>query len=177
MPRRNFTLSRPLRHLTSAIAFATLTLALSLSAHAQAETVIYSFVSPGHDGHTPYAAVVFDSVGNLYGATYLGGTHNFGTVYELSPVSGGGWVETVLHSFTGGLDGANPQAPLIIDASGNLYGTTILGGSSSQGTVFELSPSPAAGMKPFFIPSATAWTEQTPPERSCSIPPEICTAP
>jgi uncharacterized repeat protein (TIGR03803 family) len=146
MHRHDFSLARELsHHLTLTIALAILTLALSLSSYAQTETVIYSFVAPGHDGHTPYAAVVFDSAGNLYGTTYLGGTHNFGTVYELSPVSGGGWVETVLHSFTGGLDGGNPQAPLILDASGNLYGTTILGGSSSQGTVFELSPVTGGG--------------------------------
>jgi uncharacterized repeat protein (TIGR03803 family) len=63
-----------------------------------------------------------------------------GTVFELTPGSSG-WTEGVLYSFQGGSDGLSPQAGLIFDAGGNLYGTTALGGIGSQGTVFELSPS------------------------------------
>jgi uncharacterized repeat protein (TIGR03803 family) len=78
-----------------------------------------------------------DAAGNLYGTTYQGGTGKLGVVYRVSP-SGH---ETVLHTFTGTPDGANPYAGLIADSSGNLYGTTYLGGSDSKGTVYKLSTS------------------------------------
>ena len=99
------------------------------------ESVLYSFAS-GSDGATPSAKVVFDSAGNLYGTTSTGGTGSVGTVFELSP-SGSGWTETVLHSFSG-TDGSTPLGELVLDASGNLYGTTFTGGSQNVGTVFEL---------------------------------------
>jgi len=88
---------------------------------------------------------VADKAGNLYGTTYQGGTNNLGTVFELT-LSGGVWTETLLHSFAGDAtgDGEYPvQSPLVIDAAGNLYGTTEYGGSTSCncGTVFELSKS------------------------------------
>jgi uncharacterized repeat protein (TIGR03803 family) len=103
------------------------------------ETVLYSFTG-GVDGADPYyAGVIFDSSGNLYGTTTGGGTSNFGTVFELTP-SGGGWSETVLHSFAGGKDGQSPYAGLTFDAAGNLYGTTYEGGVFGDGTVFELKP-------------------------------------
>lgn len=103
-----------------------------------AETVIYSFTG-GADGANPYFAdVIFDASGNLYGTTVGGGTHNLGTVFELSP-TGSGWSESVLYSFSGGMDGANPYAGLLLDTAGNLYGTTYGGGAYSVGTVFELT--------------------------------------
>ena len=96
------------------------------------------------------AGLIFDAAGNLYGTTYTGGTYNDGTVFELSPSAGGGWSETVLHSFDpDGSDGLFPQSGLIFDAAGNLYGTTIGGGTYDYGTVFELSPTPGGG-----------WTER-----------------
>ena len=110
------------------------------------ETLLYSFNDNGSDGTYPYAGLVFDSAGNLYGTTYSGGVYNYGSVFELSPHGGGGWTETVLHSFDfQSRDGINPEAGLILDASGNLYGTTSYWGSSSYGTAFELSPNGRGG--------------------------------
>ncbi len=99
------------------------------------ETVLYSFAG-GSDGSNPYASLVFDSAGNLYGTTYAGGSNNLGTVFKITP-SG---AETVLHTFGSGNDGAAPYAGLVMDSSGNLYGTTSVGGSSSHGTVFKITP-------------------------------------
>jgi uncharacterized repeat protein (TIGR03803 family) len=110
------------------------------------ETVLYSFqhyYSP--DGANPYNGVIFDAAGNLYGTTIYGGVSNqtrlqYGTVFELSPSTGGGWTETVLHSFGKGTDGRYPRCSLVSDAAGNIYGTTQGGGIYGYGTVFELSP-------------------------------------
>ena len=118
------------------------------------ENVIYEFGSRTHDGATPYSPLIFDANGNLYGTTELGGTSSQGTVFELSPVAGGGWTETILHNFGSVTsDGHHPIAGLLMDDNGNLFGTTYLGGSSNSctmqgkpsscGTVYELSP--AAG--------------------------------
>jgi uncharacterized repeat protein (TIGR03803 family) len=102
------------------------------------ETVLYSFTG-GSDGAYPLSYVIFDSGGNLYGTAIDGGTNGYGAVFELSP-SGTSWTETVLYSFCSQpscADGANPLNGLIMDAAGNLYGTT--NGSVAEGTVFELS--------------------------------------
>ncbi|MGA2370950.1 MAG: choice-of-anchor tandem repeat GloVer-containing protein [Candidatus Korobacteraceae bacterium] len=109
------------------------------------ETVLYGF-SGGSDGGVPFSPVVFDQAGNLYGTTYVGGSNNSGTVYKLVP-SGGNWTESVLHNFTGGNDGSDPEAGVTFDNAGNLYGTTYYGGSGIYGTVFQLTP------------SGSAWTE------------------
>lgn len=97
---------------------------------------IYSFTSSDNE---PLGNLILDSAGNVYGTT--SGTSPFGSgngaVFELSP-SSSGWTEQVLHSFTGGSDGAHPYAGLIMDRAGNLYGTTEQGGSSNYGTVFKL---------------------------------------
>jgi len=103
------------------------------------ESLLYSFAG-GTDGATPYAGVTFDAKGNLYGTTYSGGASSAGTVFQLSPSSGGTWTESVLYSFTGGSDGANPEAGLIFDPSGNLYGATSYGGASADGVVYKLTP-------------------------------------
>ena len=112
-----------------------------------AQTVLYNFTGNG-DGGQPSGGLLFDSVGNLYGTTNFGGNANCsqgcGTVFKLTPNSGG-WTETVLYSFTGGSDGREPSARLLIDSSNNLYGTTLLGGnigsvcSAGCGTVFKLT--------------------------------------
>jgi uncharacterized repeat protein (TIGR03803 family) len=100
------------------------------------ETVLYSFAG-GSDGKYPYAGVILDSEGNVYGTTYQGGASNDGTVFKVN-ASGG---ESVLHSFTGGTtDGCNPGSGLIFDSQGNLYGDTQLCGASNYGTVFEVTP-------------------------------------
>ena len=114
-------------------------------------TVLYGF--PASDGHGPGAGPTFDSAGNLYGTTTSGGLPEAGTVYELSPAGNGVWTEKLLYSFYGGNDGATPYSNIVIDSSGNLFGTTKYGGggsSSGFGTVFELQPPAAAG---------GAWTE------------------
>lgn len=99
-------------------------------------TVLYSFLgADSGDGAVPYGALVRDSSGNLYGTTMVGGLNNDGTVFKLDPTGS----ETVLYSFgSQNGDGQEPWAGLVMDASGNFYGTTAFGGSSSNGTVFKL---------------------------------------
>jgi hypothetical protein len=147
------------------------TVILSLASAASAEwkeKVLYSFQSDP-DGATPVGAVVFDKAGNLYGTTRNGGASSChsvqqcGTVYQLAPPAkqGGPWTETVLYIFKGNTsnDGASPYGGLVIDAAGNLYGTTGYGGTGNCtvlgilmgcGTVFEMSPPKQKGGK---------WTE------------------
>ena len=107
------------------------------------ETVLHNFTNDGHDGTHPFGQLVFDGQGNLYGTTYRGGAHDFGTVFELSPAQGGSWTESILHNFSTVAnvgDGSFPEAGLIFDGQGNLYGTTYGGGTHGSGTVFELTP-------------------------------------
>ena len=155
------------------------------------ESVLYEFGSKSDDGANPYDAVIFDANGNLYGTTSKGGTRNRGTVFELTPTKSGPWTETILHSF-GSItsDGENPIAGLAIDASGNLYGTTLGGGTVSAcklsgnpypcGTVYELSPVTGGnwtysiihdfsdvGDGYFPIGRRDAWTERLSLRRSC----------
>jgi uncharacterized repeat protein (TIGR03803 family) len=100
------------------------------------ETVLYSFTG-STDGGSPEAGLIRDAKANLYGTTYLGGSSSAGTVFKLDPTG----QETVLYSFTGGADGANPsEGSLIRDSAGNLYGTTPQGGASDFGVVFKLDP-------------------------------------
>ena len=107
------------------------------------ELVLYN-LGDGTEPSLPYAGLIEDSEGNFYGTTELGGANNQGTVFELSPASSGGWTATVLYSFGGEPDGAQPHGGLLLDSTGNLYGTTNFGGSTncSQGcgTVFKLAP-------------------------------------
>jgi uncharacterized repeat protein (TIGR03803 family) len=97
------------------------------------ETVLYSFTGSA-DGGGPTAGLIFDSAGNLYGTGSYGGPSGGGVVFKLD-TSGH---ETVLYSFTGGADGGVPYASVIRDSAGNLYGTTINGGSSAHGVVFKV---------------------------------------
>jgi uncharacterized repeat protein (TIGR03803 family) len=109
------------------------------SSGSYSEKVLHSFTNSGGDGLYPYAGVIMDASGNLYGTTYEGGNSGYGTVFELVN-SSGTYSEKVLHSFaSSGPDGAYTQAGLIMDASGNLYGTTLAGGTSGVGTVFEVT--------------------------------------
>jgi uncharacterized repeat protein (TIGR03803 family) len=107
------------------------------------EKIIHSF-SGTPDGSSPQAGLAFDAAGNLYGTTVEGGSNGAGAVFELSPTSGGGWSESVIHSFSGA-DGSEPYAPPTVDAAGNLYGTTCFGGADTVGTVFKLSPQSGGG--------------------------------
>jgi uncharacterized repeat protein (TIGR03803 family) len=127
---------------------------LSPSGGSWTETLIYPFKGGSGDGATPYSPLVFDAQGNFYGTTYNAGA-GFGAVYEFSPVAGGYWFQTILYVFQGRHDGGSPIAGVVLDAAGNLYGTTTAGGNANCGTagcgtVFELSPT-----------SGGAWTETT----------------
>ncbi len=119
------------------------------------ETVLYSFTGGG-DGRIPFGGLVFDDVGNLYGATGGGCFSGCGVVFELSPpiTAGSPWTESVLHSFSGAGngDGSTPGGALIRDGSGNLYGVTGSGSAEQNspcnlgcGTVFQLSPPTTSG--------------------------------
>jgi uncharacterized repeat protein (TIGR03803 family) len=119
------------------------------------ETILHNF-DGGVDGAAPASVLIVDSAGNLYGTTSAGGNAECGgtgcgTVFELSPQSGGSWKETVLYAFcslSGCTDGERPLAgPLVRDSAGNLYGTTVFGGRSQNcngvgcGTIFKLDAS------------------------------------
>jgi uncharacterized repeat protein (TIGR03803 family) len=129
------------------------------------QNTIYSFNGGSSDGGYPYAKMVMDSSGALYGTTTSGGLlaancppSGCGTVFRLvPPPSGtGAWTESILHFFTGGGDGAYPIGGLVIDKNGALYGTTngggVGGGQCGCGTVFQLIPPSTEG---------GAWTENT----------------
>jgi uncharacterized repeat protein (TIGR03803 family) len=90
---------------------------------------LYTFKGDPKDGQHPIAGVIRDTQGNLYGTTDWGGPSNDGTVFKVTP-SG---VETVLHGFTGGTDGQNPYSSVVLDAEGNLYGTTLYCGAFGKG--------------------------------------------
>jgi len=98
------------------------------------------------DGANPAGGLTRDGAGNLYGTTVYGGYQNTGSVFELTP--GGTWTFTQLHYFTCCTDGDAPQGGVVLDSSGNLYGTTVWGGTGdsacgplSCGIVFKLTPS------------------------------------
>jgi len=112
------------------------------------ESIIDNFDTYGSiDGVTPMSGLIFDPAGNLYGMTSGGGLYSEGLVFKLTPSSGGQWTETILHNFGGTVngqsDGVNPQSGLILDSAGNIYGTTVEGGTAGLtygGVVFELTP-------------------------------------
>lgn len=114
---------------------------LSPAGQGWAETVIYSFQNNAKDACKPYAGLIFDAAGNLYGTTY--GGNGVGTVFELSPVGNGWWPEKLLSGF-GESYGAYPIVSLTFDSAGNLYGTAVEGGTGNCtdgcGTVFQLTP-------------------------------------
>jgi uncharacterized repeat protein (TIGR03803 family) len=124
-----------LRALSMALAFTIVLLpALAAAPAGQAQTykVLHRFTG-GADGGRPYAGLIRDAGGDLYGTTYSGGGSKYGTVFKVA----GDGKETVLYSFTGSPDGAAPSAGLIRDPAGDLYGTTVDGGASDVGTVFK----------------------------------------
>jgi uncharacterized repeat protein (TIGR03803 family) len=110
------------------------------------EKVLHSFNLDGKDGASPYAGLILDSAGNLYGTTQEGGTgagcyRGCGIVFELIPGKNGAWTRKILHNFNlDGVDGEDPIGGLIFDKNGNLYGTTASGGAYGVGTVYELTP-------------------------------------
>jgi uncharacterized repeat protein (TIGR03803 family) len=113
----------------------------SVRVHAQTFTTLYTFAD-GADQGFPKSGLIFDGQGNLYGTNEGTSRFNFGTVFEVSPVSS---TLNTLYTFLGGDDGGSPQASLVFDSLGNLYGTTDDGGGAGYGTVFELSPNGSGG--------------------------------
>ena len=111
------------------------------------ENVLHTYTGP--DGSGPQTEnLVFDSSGNIYGTTGGGGLYNSGTAFQLTPSGGGGYTESILHSFGNGTDGRDPLAGIVFDTAGNIYGTTERGGTGSPqdchgscGTVYQLMPS------------------------------------
>lgn len=99
------------------------------------ETVLHNFAGAPGDGNSPYAALVVDGTGNLYGTTWIGGVNGHGTVFKVDSAGN----ETLLHSFSGS-DGSQIYGGLVSDTAGNLYGTALFGGINNNGTVFKLTP-------------------------------------
>jgi uncharacterized repeat protein (TIGR03803 family) len=115
-------------------------LATAGSARAQSFQLLHTFAGRP-DGELPYAGLVRDGAGNLYGTTAEGGVSGCGTVFKMAR-AGSGWIEHSLYSFGCGTDGVGPYAPVVIGPDGNLYGTTEFGGDNENGIVFKLSPPP-----------------------------------
>jgi uncharacterized repeat protein (TIGR03803 family) len=111
------------------------------------ETVLHSFRGGDRDGANPRGSLIMDATGNLYGTTTYGGPSNSGCVFKLAPDG----TETVLHFFTGGsADGALPQAGLLTDKTGNLYGVTYGGGADDYGTIFKIAADGTEAVLYFF---------------------------
>src|SRR5579863_7718531 len=121
------------RVLVFAFALGLATAAIPLS-QGQTFSVVHSFTG-GSDGGYPLAGFTIDAAGSQYGTTTAGGASGLGTVFKITTKG----KEIVLHSFAGGTDGANPESSLVMDAAGDLYGTTNGGGASGAGTVFKIT--------------------------------------
>ena len=103
------------------------------------EQMIYFFQN-GNDGSTPDSLLIIDPAGNLYGMTQFGGFESCGTVFKLSPKTGGTWSKHTLHEFTGDPDGCGPFLNMVRDSVGNFYGVTEGGGSMDNGAIFQITP-------------------------------------
>ncbi|MGA3213323.1 MAG: choice-of-anchor tandem repeat GloVer-containing protein, partial [Terriglobales bacterium] len=160
-------------------------------------TVLYTFTG-GSDGALPFAGVVLDSAGNLYGTTLLGGNSTAtncvgnidgsgfppgcGVVFKLTPSSSTPWTETVLYAFTGSSDGLGPFSGVVFDSSGNLYGETALGGNTSAscalgktalqlgcGVVFKLTPKSSAPWTESILYTFGGGSDGGAPERGLTL--------
>jgi uncharacterized repeat protein (TIGR03803 family) len=127
------------------------------------ELVLHSF-GLDSDGTNPYSDLVPDGHGGFYGTTSTGGAGGLGTVFELTPNSGGaGWRETIIHSFSSsgvGTDGASPYDGVLLDSSGNLYGATAWGGSHNLGNIFELTKNADGTWSETILYNFTGGTDQ-----------------
>lgn len=146
---------KTIRFLLTGLSVAAITFSLAARSQAQTESILFTFTG-ATTGQVPNSGLVSDASGNLYGVTYEGGkqtrycpnSSGCGFAFELSPNGSGGYNETIIWTFDDGPDGGNPRGNLIMDAAGNLYGVTILGGyrnkvcnsGSGCGVVYELSP-------------------------------------
>jgi uncharacterized repeat protein (TIGR03803 family) len=116
---------------------------LSFSGGSWTITNSYTFGQNNGDTCGPYGSLVTDGAGNFYGTTYCDGANGLGSVFKLT-LTGGGFTYTDLHDFAGS-DGANPESSVVIDSSGNLYGTASMGGTGTActggcGVVWEITP-------------------------------------
>ena len=105
------------------------------------ETVLHRFQGP--DGSNPITGLIFDAKGNLYGTTQLGGAHNEGTIFQLTPTGNGRWKHTILYDFPKFRNGGGPVTTMLFDKAGNLYGTAAGGNmlcSGGCGVVYKLTP-------------------------------------
>lgn len=110
------------------------------------ETVLYRFTGLDGDGGAPYSGnLIFDRAANIYGTTEAGGAHTWGSVFEMNPSPGGGWTLNVIYSFSivGEQGFGVPHTGVIMDQSGNLYGTTIWENNYADGVIYQLAPSPS----------------------------------
>ena len=106
------------------------------------ESVLYSFQGEA-DGNGPWGNLIFDRSGNIYGTTYAGGVQNGygnGTVFKLTPGTGGHWTETVIARLPGGAGGSIVPGGVVMDSAGNIYGTAQNGGAYGYGVVWEITP-------------------------------------
>jgi uncharacterized repeat protein (TIGR03803 family) len=111
-------------------------------------TTLYDFGAVGGDSDQPWGPLTMDLSGNLYGTSLYGGTKNLGTVFRLTPPTTGTglWSNSILHSFSGGVSGCEPEGNVILDGRGRLYGqTTSCGGTSNNGLIFRLTPPTGSG--------------------------------
>lgn len=105
------------------------------------QSVLYNFTG-GNDGSGPGAGLSFDGNGNLYGMTPTGGAFGLGVIYQLKPGPNDSWQFNVIHTFTGGIDGATGSAGRLLLDGGNFYGVATVGGAHGKGTAFKLTPNP-----------------------------------
>jgi len=103
------------------------------------EKTLHTFGALG-DGERPFSGLTPDAAGNLYGTTYIGGTHGAGCVYRMHPGTGGSWSENIVYSFTGSMDGNAPGVGVTLGNGGVFYGATSSGGSAQMGVVYALKP-------------------------------------
>ncbi len=129
-------------------------------------TVLYNFTAQ-NDGAIPYGTLTIDASGNLYGTTYTAGSGGSGTVFELSPTAGGPYTFQALYSFDGSV-GANPYSGVVLDAQGDIFGTTYNGGGNQLGTVYKLQKS-ASGYMPIDLYDFTGNQDGANPEGGLCI--------
>jgi uncharacterized repeat protein (TIGR03803 family) len=141
------------------------------------ERILYRFRSVAYDGEVPGGGqLAMDRLGNLYGTTEAGGVTGYGTVFKLTHVlsaSGGLWAETILHNFTPGGLGYQPYGGVVFDNAGNLYGTTVNGGSAlcGCGVVYKLSPQPG-GQWQYSVLHIFEGTDGAQPDANLTIGPD-----
>ncbi len=135
------------------------------------EEILYNFCSQANcsDGSGPWAPMIVDSAGNLYGTTTLGGSASYGAVFELSP-HGRTYSQSVIYSFcsqSNCADGGVPYGGLVMDGSGNLYGNNTGFGADGYGVVFRLAPQ--SGHWQYSVLASFAYANGASPQSSMTL--------